>query len=80
MSLYPGSICFIYFLHWLALVVSLVSVRMIASGASFSNSCPRAGREVDIPSRPLTFQVMSLKRGAGVVWVYGGGVGMGVGG
>ena len=80
MSLYPGSICFIYFLHWLARAVSLVSVRIMTSGMSSLSSCPSAGRDVDIPSKPLTFQVISLKRGAGVVWMWEGGVGVGVGG
>ena len=57
-------------------MVSLVSVRMMTSGVSFSSSCPSAGRDVDMPSRPLTFQVMSRKRGAGVVCMWGGGVGV----
>ncbi len=58
----------------------MVSVRIMTSGVSFSRSCPSAGRDVDIPSSPLTFQVMSLNRGAGVMWVWGDGVGVGVDG
>ena len=79
MSLYPGRICFIYFLHWLARVVSLVFVKMIASGVSLVSNWPSAGREVDTPKRPLTFQVMMRKEGAGVVCVWEGVVGVGGG-
>ena len=79
MSLYPGSSCLIYLLQWLALGVSLVSVRMIASGLSLVSSWPSAGKEVEIPRRPLTFQVMSRKGVAGVMCVCGGGSGTLVG-